>query len=143
MIICLFKFDDKIYLLANEESKCIQGFKSVKAGLAYFEDAYHANHARSYEASMSACVNFIMFQPSIVQIKSYKELKEKIVDEKNFAVFELRNVAGWMVGISTRPEAEKYWEEGTVPALVEMKKSKYKKPNLTSEREYVWQAGRR
>jgi hypothetical protein len=123
MIICLVKFDDKIFVMADADNQCIQGFKTIKNGLRFFEDAYNENHARSYEASMSACVNYIYFQPSIVYVKSYDELKKKIVDEKDFKVYDLRCVAGFMVGISTRPTAKEYWEKGHKPKLIDIEQA--------------------
>jgi len=137
MVVCLVQADDKIYLLANEEARCILSFNSVKDGLAYFEDAYNLRHVRSFESSISACLHHITFQPSIVTIQGYNELKEKIVDENNMMGIDLSHVSGFMTVLATRPTAREYWENGRKPGLAQIDKREYERPGIMSLRQNV------
>jgi predicted ATPase len=138
MIVCLVKADNKIYLLADEESKCIQGFKSVQDGLDYFEKGWREALDRGGSWPASAMINFMTYEPSIIKIKSYKELKEKIVNEKKMHGVQLSHDSGFMVVLETRKSARKYWEKGAKPQLMEVKKPKYRKPKMTSRKEHAW-----
>jgi hypothetical protein len=92
----------------------IQGFTSLQEGLRYFEDSYNRAHGRSYEASMSACINAISFRPSILQM-SIEEIKAKLADGAK--VVQIRNVSGSMV-LLPLADAEQLWESGAKPQLI-------------------------
>jgi hypothetical protein len=120
--VCIMKIHDdgvaKYLLLASQErddSWCVAGYETVKRGVDTFERMYNSAHRRSYEGSMSACINFIFMQPSIVEITE-EELPK--LASKTPSVMNVHTVAGGFHGITTSKLAEKYWEKGVKPALI-------------------------
>jgi hypothetical protein len=114
--VCLINTHKAIGLLMNMDDKVayIYGFKSKKEGLRYFEDAYNRNHDMSYEASMSACINHIFFQPSIVSL-TIEEIKA-IGPQK---LLRLSHISGFMTILSLpRKAAKPIWDAGAKPKLI-------------------------
>lgn len=116
--VSIVQADRKFYLVAskNEQDQwAVKGFKTLNEGLQYYEKGYEEFHNRSYESSMSACINWMMFQPAIVEL-SLEEMH--VIVEKPIHVVFLRNIAGHMNGIPLLPEAETIWERGRKPELI-------------------------
>src|SRR3990167_4991100 len=105
----LIEADNKIWLMLTE-GNAIRAFKTQPEALAHFEDAYQGAHARGYEASMSACINYIHFQPSIIHA-SLEDVKRDIIAEDAHA-FSLRSVAGGIDAVNTQPKAREWFENG-------------------------------
>jgi hypothetical protein len=98
----------------GEKIYSIHGFESLGDGLRYFEDSYNRAHGRSYEASMSACINAISFRPSILKL-SIEAIKEHLAEGATAA--HIRNVSGSMVLLPLK-DAEQLWESGEKPRLI-------------------------
>jgi len=104
-------------LMTDEEPHQVQGFRSVRAGCAFFTDAYNRNHDRGYEASMSACVNFIEYAPRVIQVRSVAELRARVGGDPPRLV-QLHSVSGHYVALRCRPGAKAYYARGATPALI-------------------------
>jgi len=107
--------DDQYYiLLSNDSPHTIVGFKSVQEGISYFTRTYNRSHARGYEPSMSACINFIEFRPRIVEFESFDHLKENVEAH----LFTLNHISGhyWVIPVITN--GEELYNSGAVPPLI-------------------------
>lgn len=120
---------EEIGLLAVEEEDkqwMVRGFTTEEAALEYFEGGYRNCHQRSYESSMSATINWLTFQPSIIHLSEDK--LAELVSQK--VVKRARNVAGSMDYIPLKLElAKPLWESGRKPTLI--------KDEWLPERSYV------
>jgi len=115
--VCLVQTGDMTGLMMTKTPEGpynIQGFESLGDGLRYFEDAYNRAHGRSYEASMSACINAISFRPSILRL-SIDTIKEHLAE--GTGVITVRNVSGSM-SLLPLVDAEQLWESGEKPKLI-------------------------
>ena len=92
----------------------IHGFESMGDGLRYFEDSYNRAHGRSYEASMSACINAISFRPSILKL-SIEEIKQHLDGDAHAVT--IRNVSGSMTLLPLK-DVDQLWESGRKPQLI-------------------------
>jgi len=113
-----------VFIMADKDNS-IMSFESTQKALDFFETPYNDNHKRSYEASMSACIHYIFFQPIIITVKDIEEITNKIAaaNPKNY---RMHHISGTMYGISTRSSALKYWEKGIRPELIsEPKEAEY------------------
>lgn len=82
------------------------------------ENSYDRNHQRGYEASMSACIHMIFFNPQEVAIPDdVEELKKMVhLDE---GLYYLNNVSGGYHGWKVRPEfVEKLTGDAKEPRLI-------------------------
>ena len=117
--VCIVETSEMLGLMMSRDSQSkkylIQGFESLKDGLRYFEDGYNRNHSRSYEASMSDCINWIFFHPSIVSL-DMEEIKALLTTDQ--ALVTCRNVAGSMTLLALKPEAKAVWDSGLKPQLI-------------------------
>lgn len=107
------------YWLVAGDDKMVIGFKTKAEGLAYYEKGYRAGHQRSYEGSMSACINWMFFRPSIVRTteETLNEICKKAPDGR-IMMSGLSHVSGFMRGIQLmEKEAEILWKKGTKPSL--------------------------
>jgi hypothetical protein len=107
---------DYFVLLNHDRSIC--GFISIEAGRDSFEGMYMDSHRRSYEGSMSACINHITFQPAFISIESLDEIYRWVADPERMKVCSVSNVSGHFVGLlldSTK--AASVWERGAKPKL--------------------------
>jgi hypothetical protein len=68
---------------------------------------------------MSACFNWLQFQPSIVEVDEpvLENITANILDA-DLSVVTLHSVSGHYLVARTRPEAEQLWEEGVKPVLI-------------------------
>lgn len=108
---------DNVYIVLND-NKSINGFTSLKQGCKAFEDAYNANHSRSHEASMSACLHFIQFQPKITAKPVIEADLPAIAIDPPRAT-ELTSISGRFIGLQIKPEYHHLYETGVSPKLIE------------------------
>jgi len=99
----------------GQQRYSIHGFETLAEGLHYFEDSYNRAHRRSYEASMSACINAISFRPSILRL-SIEEIQQYLEGEPRGV--HVRNVSGGMMLLPLK-DAEQLWESGVKPGLID------------------------
>lgn len=113
----LIKVDGKMIVMTDSDGK-VAGFTSLTEGLRHFESAYGSGHRRGYESSMSACMSFILFTPSIVKFSDVEDLK-KILQEP-LKLVTCSSVAGRVDGIicSEHSDAEDKYKSGTTPDLL-------------------------
>ncbi len=111
----LIEAENKIWLMLTDDN-AIRAFRTEREALAHFEDAYQGAHARGYEASMSACINWMYFQPSIIHA-SLEDVKHEIIAVDAHA-FTLRSIAGSIDAANTQPKAREWFEKGMKPRLI-------------------------
>jgi len=116
--IVLMKTSDHIAVLANREDGSIAAKQHSHEWMQQFEDQYNRNHLRSYEGSMSACINAIMMQPSIVQVDGIEDIKQRILDEKTAQLKSFWGTAGGFTGITSETELGDIWSSGAKPRLI-------------------------
>ena len=118
MFVSLLKTSEGFFLVLTQDRN-IRVFESRGDGLRYYEDSYTRAHRRNYEGSMSACVNWMQFQPSIVEVEEpvLENIAAKILDPA-LSVVALNSASGHYVVACTRPEAEQLWDEGVKPRLI-------------------------
>lgn len=110
------------YLMAEKDGAVV-ACQGESEAVRAIEDAYNRSHNRGYEASMSACVHSLFFNPVIVPVpESIEELKELV--DLEAGLFSLRQVSGHYYGWKLRPEA-----------VTELLKKEIK-PRLISEETY-------
>ena len=113
----IFKSSGKYYFMLNADGS-IAAFKTLQKGSEYFTDGYKSNHRRGYEASMSACINYISFTPSVIATTLDKI--KLLVGEPPYHPVTIGNVSGRMYGLEcvNVPDTEKIFEAGFKPALI-------------------------
>ncbi len=123
--VVLIKTSGRILLMTDRNNR-VQGFESKVEALRFFERAYEGAHARGFEPSMSACINFITFHPSVVEVEGGEPnsvtLRKmfNIADDDSVEIVTVNNVSGTMSGIDVTkaPNAEKLWKNGATPQLI-------------------------
>ncbi len=117
--IVLMKCEGKFYTVVNQDNS-ISAFKSVEDGLASFENIYDRKH-NSYEGSMSACINWMTFQPAILWFEDVAAIRNTLfagVKDEDIRVYHHTHVSGGFRGLLCGPEAESYWNAARKPALI-------------------------
>lgn len=116
-----FLADNKVYLLIGDEN-CVQAFKSERKALDCFEDSYNRSHSRGYEASISACLNAITYEPTIHswQHEDLQPLIDMdIINQETFRAYSMHHVSGSIKGaLLTGDNALKWHEGGIKPRLI-------------------------
>lgn len=106
------------YILLTADGP-MQGWSTQARALAYFTDGYNNGHRRSYEASMSAVVHWLMFQPSIIELADASVVRGWLPDPNKPESFSLWSVAGGIHGLRLDPKpGARLWDTGTKPALI-------------------------
>ena len=106
------------YYLLGDNDGCVSAFKTQKEALDYFEIPYHRAHGISNEKSMSAVLNYISYQPSVVEMVDDETLKDYFESEKVKYV-SIRGISGGFVGAVIRQDyGKEMFEKGTKPSLV-------------------------
>lgn len=116
LYLALIKTNDEYYLKSDKDGT-IESAETAVEWVRLYEDKYNDAHSCSYERSMSALINGISFQPSIVRIDSVKEIDDRFVDEKEYKISTIRNVSGGFIGISSGRDLSEEWEKGIKPRL--------------------------
>jgi hypothetical protein len=117
--VALIKMTEILGVMCNREG-VIQAFTSKKKGSDYFEAAYNSGHNRGYEASMSACLNFIQFQPKIIKVNDTEDLT-KLLGTGPYHNNSCRSISGFMNVITAdipNPDLESIFEAGETPRLI-------------------------
>lgn len=91
------------YLMA-EKSGAVVATEVRNESVKGIEDAYNLAHTRGYEASMSACVHFLFFNPVVVPIPEDIEETKLLIDFEA-GLFSLRHISGFYHGWRLKPEA--------------------------------------
>lgn len=136
--------DDKFWLLLvhEEHQFSILGWESLDRALAYYQDGYRRKHRQNYEGSMSACINYIQFQPRIAEFADITDLEAKLLparlpdapspeqaqaallatqypDAVNRRPCRLSSISGFYDVLPLVPNiAKPYWEAGKAPSLI-------------------------
>jgi hypothetical protein len=121
-IVAILKADSRFWLLLgkDEGQYVIHGWDNIAAAVDYFEGAYNANHARGFEASMSACINHLQFAPAIVVFDDLQDLERKLLPSSTPRVAKhLSSVSGGydVIPLETHV-AEPIWRAGRHPFLI-------------------------
>jgi hypothetical protein len=110
--------DNGYYIVCNREEMCLLGFESLDNGLLYYENAYNRKHRRSYEGSMSACLNYMFCQASIVKAPDMEEIRRLVGDKPK--PYNLHHISGSMIGLKLPDEyGKRLWEAGEKPKLID------------------------
>lgn len=110
------------YLMAEKDGAVVvTQVKSV--AIDGIEESYNRAHNRGYEASMSACIHFLFFNPVIVPIPDAIEEVKSLIDFEA-GLFSLGHISGYYHGWKLKPEA-----------VTELLKKEIK-PRLISEETY-------
>lgn len=121
--VCIFKTGDgekaKYFLLLTEEESgvFIHGFKTVEDGVKKFENKFGSFASRGFESEMSALINLMTFQPSIVEIGPVEELVKYLDADRQ--PHQVSNISGGFLGAKMLPTAEELWAKGTRPWIPE------------------------
>lgn len=126
--VTLMESEGKYYVVVNDDNS-VAAHKSVEEGLKSFEKLYNTNHARSYEGSMSACINWLFFRPAIVGFASLSALRKDLfagIADEDIRVYSVRNVSGGFLGLLCGEGADKVWQTAAKPALITEEANKFK-----------------
>lgn len=118
--IVLMKSDEKYYVVVDDDNS-IGTYKTAGEALGSFEDLYERNHARSFEGSMSACINWMSFQPAVVWFEDVEGIRRALfsgIRDEDIRVHSVRNVSGGFRGLLCGPGVESIWTEAPKPALI-------------------------
>jgi hypothetical protein len=113
-----------LHLQLNDDGKTIAAWPTTEKALAFYEQGYARKHMQSYEGSMSACINWMQFQPSVVtlSLEEVRPLVDWKKDEKTgklcAQVQRVSGLSGGFDGITLLSSAEAVWEAGAKPKLV-------------------------
>lgn len=121
--ICLVDCKNAILLLGGKGG--VRGFTTEKEAIDYWENGYNAAHNRGYTWSMSACMNFIFFNPSIVKAPPIEELKTWLVD--CHSIYSASGVMGGVEGFKCKKAVvQPIWKAGKKPRLISEDTYKFK-----------------
>ena len=116
--IVLMKTSDHVAVLANRDDNTIAAKQHSHEWMQHFEEMYNRAHRRSYEGSMSACINNIMMQPSIVQVQDLDDIEQRVLDVETAQVKSFWGTAGGFTGITSKTELQDVWSSGAKPRLI-------------------------
>lgn len=113
--VTLFKTSEGILLGANDEG--IHARESLEERIKDLESEYNRFHRRSYEGSMSATLNWMQFQPSVVGFKDVDAIRRFLGDEP-YHLVTASSVCGRITGIVCPPGSINMWKNGAKPRLI-------------------------
>jgi hypothetical protein len=117
--VALIKIDKYIILEYDSQGKAVRAFHTETDGVRYFEDSYNRAHSRSYEGSMSACINWMYLQPSIVMVDNLADLITKFAEpDGTVKLMDVGNNLCRVTGVNVTNKAKKLWDEGIKPRLI-------------------------
>ena len=119
--VAVFCCDGKYYLLLTNNNGIfnIQGWTNKPEALAYFTRGYNQFHDRGYESSMSACINYIQFQPTILSFDNLQDMIQKLGLKEGSQPVRLSSISGYYVALPLDTEmAKQFYDQGTRPALI-------------------------
>lgn len=103
--VTLMRYDGKVYVLVNDDNS-IAASESVDGIIMRFQDRYNRRHALSYEGSMSACLNYIFFQPAAVWYDNLDSLRASLfagLRDEDIRVYTVTNISGGFRGLLCGP----------------------------------------
>mgnify|MGYP006919316780 CR=1 FL=1 len=113
---------EQAFIVAHEGDDgtvCVSGSETLEDAQKNWSEPYNRNHMRSYEGSMSACVHFIMFQPTIHKLRDMDELNELVVNVDGMAEpISLSCVAGRVMAFPGTAKALEAWNSGVSAELI-------------------------
>jgi hypothetical protein len=96
--VAVMKTTEGYFLMLTQDTqskiRSILGWKSLGDATRYFEDGYNENHRRGYEASMSACMNYIQFQPRILEFNGLQDMIDKLRLTAGEKAMRLHSISG-------------------------------------------------
>ena len=116
LYLVIMKADNKYYVLADKPG-IVSVFETQERALGFFEKAYDRNHKRSFVSSMSACLNWMCFQPSIIKMNSHKEIMD-LFENGQTSFVNIRGVSGGFCGAVSNIDLSKMFENGIKPELI-------------------------
>lgn len=119
--VAVFCCSGKYYLLLtkNDGIYNIQGWPNKQDALSYFTRGYNQSHDRGYESSMSACINYIQFQPAILSFCDLQDMIQKLGLKEGSQPVHLSSISGHYIVLPLDTEQAKlYYDQGTRPALI-------------------------
>ena len=106
---------DKYYLMSSPEGT-VDAFDSCADACYHFEEGYRQAMAIGGNWPASAAINFLQFQPSVVEIESDEDVKSLV--DIPFQNYALHSIAGLAHGIPCNANGEEAWKKGIKPRLV-------------------------
>ena len=112
-------FNGKNYLMCGDPG-CATAFKTKREAIDYFEKPWQEAHSRSYERSMSACLNMIAYNPCIVRINSEAMFDALFENRDDTIYMKLSSASGNMNAVVIKQDvAESMREHGSSPKLID------------------------
>ena len=120
--VAVMKTSEGYFLMLNrgkDNVRSILAWKDMRSALNYFENGYNDNHRRGYEHSMSACINFITFNPRILEFNGLQDIIDKLKLVAGEKVMTLRNISGnYEVMKLDYTLTEPLYNQGVTPKLI-------------------------
>ena len=119
--VAVLKTSEGYFLILNKKGDelTILGWQSLKEAIDYFEDGYDNNHRRGHEASMSACINYIQFQPRILSFDTLQELSDKLQIKGGKIGTRINSISGSYNVLKLKDELiEPLYDEAVSPKLI-------------------------
>ncbi len=117
IFILLVEVNDAFYILSDDDGT-VCGYDTEKAALDMVEGGYNSSHRRGYEASMSACVNWLFFKPKVVSTTGTDDLLARFFLTPQCTAVRLGSVAGSMTGLLCDRDVKAIWDAGVAPRLI-------------------------
>jgi hypothetical protein len=138
--VVILNTSDKYWLMLHKDGPhaySVLGWNNLDKALAYFEEGYRQSHQRNYEGSMSACINYIQFQPRIVEFADLADLENRLLPHPLPDVPEAKDIMDALIA-TKHPEAV-----SRVPCRVSHISGRYDCLPLINElAQPFWAAGR-
>jgi hypothetical protein len=108
--VILFSYDNEVYIMTDQDTKSVVGFKNSVTAARHFEQPYfERTMGDNYERSASACIHFIFFTPKVMEFDGINNLA-KLLAPPPYDVYTCHTVAGQMTGIKCNEEGKKAYE---------------------------------
>lgn len=112
--ISIFKTEAGYFVPCSETGQ-INARRTIREKVAELEEMYENKHRQSYVGSMSACVAYIQFQPSVVRLSPEDIIK---AIPKKMAVMVSGENMGFTAVQLDPVEGALLWERGVKPKLI-------------------------
>lgn len=112
-----------VLYLDREDCKVMVWMTGADA-LRHFEAGYRESLGRGGGWAAGAIINWLQFQPSIIEIESADSLKERLFNkESKMETVDMSSVAGFLTAalIPNQEAAIEAWEKGAKPVLAKEK----------------------
>lgn len=117
-IVRAFQESKYVYIAVLNDDNTIWGNPDAEAILTTFESKYQEAHRRSYVGSMSACINWMFFNPSVVAVEDIEIIREW-VPGKELQAATVSNISGSIKGILLdASKVAAVWDNGIKPKLI-------------------------